>query len=40
MHRGPGAVVVLHRHGHAPLGHPAFVERIIDSRTILVSHAI
>lgn len=34
-----GAVMAIHPHGNSRLGHVAAVSRIIDSRTILISHA-
>lgn len=34
-----GAVLAIEPHGNSPLGHVATVSRIIDARTILVSHA-
>ncbi len=35
----PGAVMAFQPHGNSRLGHVAAVNRIIDSRTILISHA-
>lgn len=35
----PGAVMAIQPHGHSTLGHVATVSRIVDSRTILISHA-
>jgi len=34
-----GAVMAFHPHGNSTLGHVAAVSKIIDSRTVLVSHA-
>ncbi|MGE3690247.1 MAG: CHAP domain-containing protein [Novosphingobium sp.] len=34
-----GAVMAIHPHGSSRLGHVAAVSRIVDSRTILISHA-
>lgn len=35
----PGAVLAIRPHGNSTLGHVATVSRIIDERTILISHA-
>lgn len=34
-----GAVMAFHPHGNSKLGHVAAVSRIVDSRTVLISHA-
>lgn len=35
----PGAVMAIRPHGNSSLGHVATVSRVIDDRTILISHA-
>jgi len=35
----PGAVMAVRPHGNSRLGHVAAVEKVIDSRTLLISHA-
>lgn len=35
----PGAVLALRPHGNSTLGHVATVSRVVDARTILISHA-
>lgn len=35
----PGAVLTIRPHGNSTLGHVATVSRVVDARTILISHA-
>jgi hypothetical protein len=35
----PGAVMAIRPHGGSTLGHVAMVSRVVDARTILISHA-
>lgn len=35
----PGAVLAIRPHGNSTLGHVAMVSRVVDTRTILISHA-
>lgn len=35
----PGAVMAIQPHGGSSLGHVAMVSRVVDARTILISHA-